>query len=62
MQPTDTDNKQKKQIKCPECENTFDVEESNLEIGAILECPVCGASLEVVDLDPLTVEPVTTYK
>lgn len=49
-------------ITCPECENEFDYDITELEVGDIIECPVCGANLEVVSLAPLTVEPITTYK
>lgn len=51
-----------KTITCTECENEFENEVSDLEVGDIIECPVCGANLEVVNTEPLTVAPVTTYK
>jgi alpha-aminoadipate/glutamate carrier protein LysW len=56
----DVDNK--KQIHCPECENDFDYDISSVEIGDIIECPVCGANLEIASIEPLVVESVTTYK
>lgn len=52
----------KKTIHCPECENHFDCDMTEIEVGDITECLVCGANLEVVNVDPLTVEAVTTYK
>lgn len=52
----------KKKIHCPECENEFEYDTTGVEIGDIIECPVCGANLEVVSLDPFNVESVTTYK
>jgi alpha-aminoadipate/glutamate carrier protein LysW len=56
------DDKKQITIVCPECENEFEHNASELEIGDIIECPVCGANLEVVSIDPVKVEPVTTYK
>ena len=52
----------KQKITCPVCENEFELDLSNLEVGDIVECPICGANLEVVSIDPLVLEPVTTYK
>ncbi len=52
----------KQKITCTVCENEFELDLSNLEVGDIVECPICGANLEVVSIDPLVLEPVTTYK
>ena len=36
---------------CPECETKIDVEE-DVEEGQTLDCPECGATLEVVSTNP----------
>ena len=38
---------------CPECEATIDVEEDEIEEGQTLDCPECGAELEVVSINPV---------
>ncbi|MGH9359447.1 MAG: lysine biosynthesis protein LysW [Terriglobia bacterium] len=38
---------------CPECEATIDVEEDEVEEGQTLDCPDCGAELEVVSVSPV---------
>ncbi len=38
---------------CPECEATIDVEEEGIEEGQTLDCPDCGAELEVVSVNPV---------
>lgn len=40
---------------CPECEEEIDLGE-RAEIGQLLECPSCGVELEVIDLQPLTLD------
>jgi alpha-aminoadipate carrier protein LysW len=44
---------------CPECEAALDVED-NVEEGQRLDCPECGAELEVVNTNPLEIEVVST--
>lgn len=46
---------------CPRCGNevTFD---SGLEAGEIFDCAGCGAELEVVSLDPPSVEPAPEFQ
>ena len=39
---------------CPECEGTVTVEE--VMRGEIVQCPDCGAELEVVKTDPIMLE------
>jgi len=43
------------EITCLECGATIEVE-SNTIVGEILECPDCGVELEVVGINPVTVE------
>ena len=38
---------------CPECEGTIDVEAEEVEEGQTLDCPECGAELEVVSTNPI---------
>ena len=38
---------------CPECETDIDVEGEDIEEGYRLECPDCGANLEVVSTNPV---------
>ena len=41
---------------CPECEAEISLEDG-VEQNEIIVCPDCGVDLEVVSLDPLTLEP-----
>jgi lysine biosynthesis protein LysW len=50
------------QITCPECENNFDHQMSGIVVGDIIECPICGANLEVVNTEPFEIQAVTTFK
>jgi alpha-aminoadipate carrier protein LysW len=43
------------QIECIECGGNIDIA-SDVMQGEILPCPDCGAELEVISLDPLTVD------
>lgn len=45
---------------CPECYFEFDVEKEVI-IGEIIDCPDCGAELEVVSIndEEITLQPVT---
>ncbi|MGQ9511050.1 MAG: lysine biosynthesis protein LysW [Thermaceae bacterium] len=40
---------------CPVCGNEIRLE--NPELGELVVCEVCGTELEVVDLNPLRLEP-----
>jgi len=42
-------------VECPECAAELDLG-SDLEEGEILVCPDCGVELEVMGLDPITLE------
>lgn len=44
---------------CPECSTAIDIEE-DVEEGQLLDCPECGAELEVVNTNPVEVEVVST--
>jgi lysine biosynthesis protein LysW len=43
---------------CPECEATIDLEDEDVEEGQLLDCPECGAELEVVNTNPLELDVV----
>jgi alpha-aminoadipate carrier protein LysW len=45
---------------CPECEATIDVEDDELEEGQKLDCPECGAELEVVNTNPLELDVISS--
>jgi alpha-aminoadipate carrier protein LysW len=38
---------------CPECDAMIDIEEDQIEEGQAVECPECGAELEVVCVEPI---------
>ena len=40
---------------CPECEGEVEIA-ADVMAGELVECPDCGAELEVTSIDPLTVE------
>ncbi len=42
-------------VNCPECEAEIILDESN-EVGEILVCPDCGVDLEILSLDPASVD------
>jgi alpha-aminoadipate/glutamate carrier protein LysW len=41
---------------CPECEAPIDIEENEIEEGQTLDCPECGAELEVVSTNPVELD------
>lgn len=43
-------------VECPMCEAAIDVDSDELDEGDSLVCEECGASLNVVGLDPLELE------
>ncbi|MBZ5562228.1 MAG: lysine biosynthesis protein LysW [Acidobacteriia bacterium] len=43
---------------CPECEAKVDVDEEDMEEGQTLDCPECGAELEVVNTNPVELDVV----
>ena len=45
---------------CPECEATIDLEDDEVEEGQTMDCPECGAELEVVNTNPLELEVVSS--
>ena len=45
---------------CPECEAIIDVEGDEIEEGRRLDCPECGAELEVVNTNPLELDLISS--
>jgi len=41
--------------ECPECGGDIELN-ADVMVGEIIECEECGAELEVISLDPLTLE------
>lgn len=44
---------------CPECDSMIDIEEDRVEEGQSIECPECGAELEVVSTEPIELDIVS---
>ena len=44
---------------CPECEASIDLEADDLEEGQRMDCPECGAELEVVNTNPLELDVIS---
>lgn len=42
-------------VTCPECEAEITLEAGS-EVGEIIVCPDCGVDLEIIDLQPPTVD------
>jgi alpha-aminoadipate carrier protein LysW len=45
---------------CPECEAAIDVGDDEIEEGQKLDCPECGAELEVVNTNPLELDLISS--
>lgn len=43
-------------VTCPLCDAALDIEEEDLDEGDSLSCEECGATLNVLGLDPLELE------
>jgi alpha-aminoadipate carrier protein LysW len=41
---------------CPACEAEIEIDELDVDKGAIISCPECGVDLEVVGLAPLELD------
>ena len=41
-------------INCPDCDTPISVDK-NEKIGSIIECSVCGAEIEILNLSPLKI-------
>jgi len=45
---------------CPECEAAIDLEDDDVEEGQTMDCPECGAELEVVNTNPLELDVISS--
>jgi len=45
---------------CPECEAAIDMEIEDVEEGQRIDCPECGAELEVVNTNPLELDVIAS--
>ncbi len=43
---------------CPECEAQLDMDDSQVDEGAVISCPDCGSDFEVVNAHPLELNAV----
>ena len=41
---------------CPACEAVIDMEDDEFEEGQMVDCPECGAELEVVNTNPVELD------
>lgn len=49
-------------IICPYCSEEIKPGREDLEIGDFIDCPICAAELEVVEINPLRVEYIESEK
>jgi alpha-aminoadipate/glutamate carrier protein LysW len=40
-------------VYCPECETDLDIDEDEVDEGAVVSCPECGTDFEVVTVNPV---------
>ena len=40
-------------VYCPECETDLDIDEEEVDEGAVVSCPECGTDFEVVTVNPV---------
>ena len=40
-------------VYCPECETDLDIDEDEVDEGAVVSCPVCGTDFEVITVNPV---------
>ena len=40
-------------VYCPECETDLDIEEDEVDEGAVVSCPECGTDFEVITVNPV---------
>jgi len=45
---------------CPECEAAIEMEDEDVEEGQRMDCPECGAELEVVNTNPLELDVISS--
>jgi alpha-aminoadipate/glutamate carrier protein LysW len=45
-------------VYCPECETDLDIDEDEVDEGAVVSCPECGADFEVITVSPVELKKV----
>lgn len=45
-------------VYCPECETDLDIDEEEVDEGAVVSCPECGADFEVITVNPVELKKV----
>jgi alpha-aminoadipate carrier protein LysW len=45
-------------VYCPECENDLDIDEDEVDEGAVVSCPECGSDFEVITVNPIELKMV----
>jgi len=45
-------------VYCPECETDLDIEEDEVDEGAVVSCPECGSDFEVITVNPVELKKV----
>ena len=45
-------------VYCPECETDLDIEEDEVDEGAVVSCPECGTDFEVITVNPVELKVV----
>lgn len=40
-------------VYCTECETDLDIDEDEVDEGAVVSCPECGTDFEVVTVNPI---------
>ncbi len=45
-------------VYCPECETDLDIDEDEVDEGAVVSCPECGADYEVITVNPVELKKV----
>jgi alpha-aminoadipate carrier protein LysW len=45
-------------VYCLECETDLDIDEDEVDEGAVVSCPECGADFEVITVNPVELKKV----
>jgi alpha-aminoadipate carrier protein LysW len=45
-------------VYCPECETDLDIDEDEVDEGAVVSCPECGTDFEVITVNPVELKVV----
>jgi alpha-aminoadipate carrier protein LysW len=45
-------------VYCPECETDLDIDEEEVDEGAVVSCPECGVDFEVITVNPVELKKV----